>query len=79
MNKQTVTVELTKEELQALSASLGNHSRLDLRNHIEEDFGEDASERIIPEDDILLSIILGENTINNLFGKLREALEEATV
>lgn len=74
---ETVTVELTKQELQVLSAALGNHTRSELHGHLTEDFGADVAEEIIPTQDSIFSVLIGGNLIHKLFGKIREALEEA--
>lgn len=74
---KTVRVELTEIELKGLAAALGNHNRKDLHAHMTEDFGPDAAEELVPETDNIFTVLMGENKVHNLYGKLVNAIEEA--
>lgn len=48
MREEMVTVALSKAEVALLAAALGNTNRDDLQKAVEEDYGKDVANEIIP-------------------------------
>lgn len=77
MAEKTALTELSESELKLLQASLGNHSRAELRGHLKTDFGEEVADELIPTEGTFVSILTGEDKVHNLFAKIHELIKEA--
>lgn len=77
MKTPMIPLRLNRQELQTLIALMGAATMEDVKKNLENDFGEETAEEIVPSDEeaLILQIMAGTDITNELYARLRKSLE----